>query len=349
MLENPANNDVLCLAVDAMGGDNAPYSVIAGAAIFIKEFPAVKFIFCGNEKKILPLLKKFSKLQEKSEIIHTTDYISSGEKPSVALRKGKNSSMRLAIEAVKNGEADAIISSGNTGALMVMSKLIFRPLDGIDRPAIGTILPTKKGSSILLDMGANSSCDATNLAQFAIMGDAFAKATLNKEDPSIGLLNIGSEELKGHEVIRVANQILNEEYTHLNYYGYVEGDDIMKGTADVIVTDGFTGNIALKSIEGTAKVVAGFLKTGFKASIISRIGFLLCALSLRKVFKTIDPRSHNGAMFLGLNGICVKSHGNADKIGFSNALKVTARLVKNQINNKIIDELKLNNNGNLEK
>jgi len=349
MLDNSTNNTPICLALDAMGGDHAPHSVVMGAAEFIKNHSNVTFLFFGDANQISPILNKFSKLKAKSEIIHTSDAVSSGEKPSVALRKGKNSSMRLAIEAVKSGSAHAVVSSGNTGALMIMSKLIFRSLDGIDRPAIGTIIPTKTGSSILLDMGANSACDATNLAQFAIMGEAFAKATLGLEEPSIGLLNIGSEELKGHEVIRVAHQTMNEDYKHINYYGYVEGDDIMKGTVDVIVTDGFTGNIALKSIEGTAKVITGFLKAGFKASIISRLGFLLSALSLKKVFKTIDPRNHNGAMFLGLNGICVKSHGNADKTGFSNALRITAKLVENKINDKIIEELKLNNNGTIEK
>lgn len=349
MSEKSANNSTVCLALDAMGGDNAPYSVIAGANIFNSKHPNIRFLFFGDKNKILPFLNKFPKLSNKSKIIHTTNVISSGEKPSTALRKGKNSSMRLAIEAVQDGSADAIVSAGNTGALMIMSKLIFKTLDGIDRPAIGTIMPTKKGSSILLDMGANYACDATNLTQFAVMGDAFAKASLNIEKPSVGLLNIGSEELKGHEVIRVAHQTMNEEYSHINYYGYVEGDDIMKGTVDVVVTDGFTGNIALKAIEGTAKIITQFLKLGFKASIISRIGFLFSALSLKKVFKKIDPSNHNGAMFLGLNGICIKSHGNADKVGFANALKVAAKLVESKINNKIIDELKFNSNDNIKK
>lgn len=332
------------LALDAMGGDNAPYCVIAGAALFAKEYKHVDFLLFGDKDIIEPIYAKFPILASRAVIEHTKDFIKPEEKPSIALRKGKKSSMRLAIEAVKSGQADAIISAGNTGALMVMSKLILKPLDGIDRPAIGTIIPSKIGSSLLLDMGANSACDAENLVQFAVMGDAFVRSALGKAKPSIGILNIGSEELKGHETIRVANQIITKKYTHLNYHGYVEGDELMTGVVDVIVTDGFTGNIALKTIEGTAKILKTFFKDGFKSSLLSRIGFLLSALSLKKVFKKIDPRNHNGAMFLGLNGISIKSHGNADKIGFSNALKVATNLIENKINHKIIKELKLINN-----
>ncbi len=332
------------LALDAMGGDNAPYSVISGAALFAKKNLNINFLLFGDQEKIKPILSKFPILSERAFVEHTAEFISAEEKPSVALRKGKNSSMRLAIESVKDGRAHAIISAGNTGALMVLSKLILKTLDGIDRPAIGTIIPTKIGSSLLLDMGANSSCVAENLVQFAVMGDAFAKAALNKEYPSIGLLNIGTEELKGHETVRVAHQIITDEYTHLNYHGYVEGDEIMTGVVDIIVTDGFTGNVALKAIEGTAKILKGFFKEAFRSSLLSKIGLVFSALSLKKVFQEIDPRNHNGAMFLGLNGISIKSHGNADKIGFSNALKVAVNLVENKINQKIIEELKLINN-----
>ena len=341
MFQETTNTPSFCLALDAMGGDNAPYSVIAGANLFLHKNNNVSFLLFGDQKKIIPILNKFSKLKQKAKIIHTDDRISSEEKPSVALRKGKKSSMRLAIEAVSKGEADAVVSAGNTGALMIMSKLIFRTLEGIDRPAIGTIIPTSKGgSSIFLDMGANATCNANNLTQFAIMGDAFAKAILKKTNPSIGLLNIGSEELKGDEIVRVTHQTINSEFPHLNYYGYVEGDDITKGTVDVVVTDGFTGNVALKAIEGTAKLISTFLKKGFKASIMSRVGFLCSALSLKKVFKKVDPRNHNGALFLGLNGICIKSHGNADKISFANALEVAEKVIENKINDKIIAELK---------
>ena len=332
------------LALDAMGGDNAPYSVIAGAALFAKNNVNVNFLLFGDQEKIKPIFAKFPILADRAVIEHTDEFISAEEKPSIAIRKSKKSSMRLAIEAVKNGKAHAVVSAGNTGALMALSKLILKTLDGIDRPAIGTIIPTKIGSSLLLDMGANSACGAENLVQFAVMGDAFAKAALNKEYPSIGLLNIGSEELKGHETVRVAHQIITDEYAHLNYHGYVEGDEIMTGVVDIIVTDGFTGNVALKAIEGTAKILKGFFKAAFNSSLLSKIGLVFSALSLKKVFQKIDPRNHNGAMFLGLNGISIKSHGNADKLGFANALKVAVNLVENKINQKIIVELKLINN-----
>ena len=333
------NKNIPCLALDAMGGDNAPHAVIAGANLFLKSNVKVKFIFFGDKAKILPILNKYPNLKSVATIEHTTDVISSEEQPSVALRRGKNSSMRLAIEAVKNGFADAVVSSGNTGALMVMSKLIFKTLDGIDRPAIGTIIPSIKGKIILLDMGANSVCDANNLAQFAVIGDALAKSALGLQEPSIGLLNIGSEELKGHEVIRVAHQLIASEHPHLNYKGYVEGDDIMKGSVDVVVTDGFTGNVTLKAMEGTSKFIKSLFKKGFNSSLISKIGMFLSSFSLKKVFSKIDPRNYNGAMFLGLNNICVKSHGNADEVGFCNAISVTEKLIRNKVNQKIIDEL----------
>ncbi len=292
MLSNDSiNNKEICLALDAMGGDNAPASVIFGSNIFAKTNPNAKFLFFGNQNKINPLLKKCPFLQGKSEVIHTDSVISPDDKASVALRKGRKSSMYLAIDAVKNKKADAIISAGNTGVLMAMSKLSFRTLEGIDRPAIATIMPSSKGKVILLDMGANVVCDENNLVQFAIMGDAFAKVSLKIEKPSIGLLNIGSEDLKGNEVVKSAHQIMSEErFKFLNYYGYVEGDDIMKGTTEIVVTDGFSGNIALKTIEGTAKFLTKMFKEGFKKSVFAKIGLLFAAYSLKKTFEKIDPR-----------------------------------------------------------
>ena len=334
----------ITFAIDAMGGDKAPQAIIAGTDLFLQQNPDIDFIFFGDKEQISPVLDNFPKLKKCAQITHTTDYISSAEKPSIALRKGKKSSMKLAIDAVKNGLADAIISAGNTGALMIMSKLALRSLDGVDRPAICTTMPSESanGSVIFLDMGANASCDAHNLAIFAVMGNAFAKVALACANPTIGLLNIGSEELKGNDTIKAAHQIISEEYTELNYKGYVEGDDILKGTVDVVVTDGFTGNITLKTIEGTSKTIKKFLKAGFNNSLLAKIGFLLSSFSLKKTFNKIDPRNHNGAMFLGLNGICIKSHGNADKVSFANALKVTLKLVKNQVNQQIIEQLKNN-------
>jgi glycerol-3-phosphate acyltransferase PlsX len=334
----------ITFAIDAMGGDNAPQAIIAGTDLFLQHNSNIDFMFFGDEEKILPILENFPKLKSHAKITHTKDCISSAEKPSIALRKGKKSSMKLAIDAVKDGAADAIISAGNTGALMIMSKLSLRSLDGVDRPAICTTMPSESenGSVVFLDMGANASCDAHNLAIFAVMGNAFAKVVLACKNPTIGLLNIGSEELKGNDTIKAANQIINEEYPNLNYKGYIEGDDILKGTVDIVVTDGFTGNITLKTIEGTSKTIKKFLKAGFNNSLLAKIGFLLSSFSLKKTFNKIDPRNHNGAMFLGLNGICIKSHGNADKVSFANALKVTLKLVKNQVNQQIIAQLKNN-------
>ena len=352
MINKAGNNKGLNLAVDVMGGDNAPTAIVEGCALALKRKPNIKFLLFGDQVKINQLLTKFDKLKQNAEIIHTDEKISAHEKPAIALRKGRKSSMQLAITAVKEGKADAIISAGNTGALMAMSKLSLRTLDGIDRPAIATILPTMKKPCVFLDMGANASCDANNLLQFAIMGDAFAKVTLGLESPSIGLLNIGSEDLKGNEVIKVTQQILQEEASHLNYYGYVEGDDIAAGTTDIIVTDGFTGNIALKAIEGTAKMCKLLLKKSYQRSIIAFLGYLLSRYSLRHSFKQMDPKNYNGAMFLGLNGIAIKSHGNADKKSFANAIKVAVELCENNINEKIIEELKLATpmqNDNIEK
>ena len=344
---------IYTLALDAMGGDNAPFAVIEGANIYATKLAKkanrqnrVKFLFYGNRELISPILKKYKALTNISKIIHTPEYISSSEKPSIALRKGTKSSMSLAIKAVKDKHADAIVSSGNTGALMAISKISFRTLEGVDRPAIGTIMPTERSSSILLDMGANVDCSGENLLQFAIMGDAFARAVLKLDKPSIGLLNIGTEESKGNETVRSAHKLLAAQQEYIHYHGYVEGNDIMKGTVDVIVTDGFSGNIALKSIEGAAKMVTKIFKEGFKASIFAKIGLLFCFFSIKKMGRKIDPRNHNGAMFLGLNGISIKSHGNSDGKGFANAIEVAVNLIANKINDKIIEELKLSKKAN---
>ena len=251
--------------------------------------------------------------------------------------------MRMAIEAVKNGDADAIVSSGNTGALMALSKICFKTLDGIDRPAIASIVPTVAGgASVLLDMGANSTCDANNILQFAVMGDAYARVILAKESPSLGLLNIGSEDMKGNDVVKLAHQLI-QEADFLNYKGYVEGNDITSGKVDIIATDGFTGNIALKAIEGTAVMCKHYLKKGFRSSPLSFLGFIFSSLSLKKVFSNLDPRNYNGGMFIGLNGITIKSHGCSDARGFANAVKVARKLVMNKINDKIIEEINQTN------
>lgn len=324
-----------------MGGDNAPQAVIDGASIIAKRNPDIHFLLCGDSAKITPLVQNCSALKSRHQLIHTEEYISSHEKPSVALRKGTNSSMRLAIDSVKKGEADVAVSAGNTGALMAISKVVLRPLPSIDRPAIVTSIPNqKKTATVLLDMGANVECGSDVLFQFAVMGHAFARAALKIEQPTIGILNVGSEDLKGSDAVKMASALLKESDLKDSFYGYVEGDDILKGTVDVVVTDGFSGNIALKAIEGTAKTISSLVKEGFKSSLISKLGYLLAGPAIKKATKTMDPRLHNGAMLVGLNGVVVKSHGGTDALGFSNAIKVAISLIENKINEQITEELK---------
>ncbi len=328
------------IALDAMGGDHAPKSVIRGAHLSLIHHPGIKFLIYGHKDQIEPLLKKHPQLEAVSEVFHTENAISMHEKPSVALRQGKDSSMQLAINAVKEGHADAAVSGGNTGALMAMSKLTLRTLPGIDRPAICSLFPTKKGQSVMLDLGANSECGADNLFQFAIMGEAFARAVLGVKQPTIGLLNIGSEAGKGVDSVRAASEMLTLTKLPIKYLGFVEGNDIPAGTADVIVTDGFTGNIALKMAEGVAKLSAEYIKMGLTSSIFAKVGAMMAKPALKSIFKKIDPRAHNGAMFLGLNGIVVKSHGSMDDVGFSHAIDVAADLIKGKINQRIVEEIR---------
>jgi glycerol-3-phosphate acyltransferase PlsX len=324
-----------------MGGDRAPQIVIEGADIIASSNHNVHFLFFGDERKITRIIQNCRYLKGRYTLHHTEEFISADEKPSNALRRGTKSSMRLAIDSVKNGEAEVIISAGNTGALMAMSKIVLRPLSGIDRPAIVTSIPNKKKKgTVFLDMGANVECDADVLFQFAVMGHAFARVVLKIANPKIGILNVGSEEAKGHEDVKNVAIMLRESHLKDDFYGYVEGDDITKGTVDVVVTDGFTGNITLKAIEGAVKLVSGVIKEGFQSSIWSKIGYLFASVSITKATKDMDPRVHNGAMLVGLNGVVVKSHGSTDAFGFSNAIKVAISLVENNINEQIMNEIK---------
>jgi phosphate acyltransferase len=324
-----------------MGGDNAPRIVIEGANIIAASNSDIRFLLFGDSKKITPILQGCSSLKDRFTLFHTDEFISADEKPSIALRKGTKSSMRLAINAVKDGDADVIVSAGNTGALMAIAKIVLRPLPSIDRPAIVTSIPNqKKKATVLLDMGANVECNSDVLYQFAIMGHAFAKVVLKIDKPSIGILNVGSEDLKGSDAVRSASLLLRESDLKDYFYGYVEGDDITKGTVDVVVTDGFCGNITLKAIEGTSKLISGLIKEGFMSSVFSKLGYLLAGPSIQRATKIMDPRAHNGAMLVGLNGVVVKSHGSTDAIGFSNAIKVAISLVENKINEQITEELK---------
>lgn len=323
-----------------MGGDNAPGIVVKGADFARRRFPNVRFLMFGDEDRIRPLLKRRKRLSAITEIRHTEDAIGNDVKASVALRRGRNSSMQLAINAVRDGDAAGVVSAGNTGALMAMSKLTLRMLPGIERPAIAAIFPTMRGESVMLDLGANVECDAENLVQFAIMGEVFARTVLGLVKPTCALLNVGTEEVKGHAEIQQAAAYLRQMKGTISFQGFVEGDDIASGTADVIVADGFTGNVALKTTEGTARLIKEFLGDAFRSSLASRIGFLLARRGLRKMRARIDPRRYNGAMFVGLSGIAVKSHGGTDAFGFANAIGVAIDMAANGFNEKITEGLR---------
>lgn len=320
----------LAISLDAMGGDNAPEMVIRGADIARQRFPDARFIFFGDETRIKPMIDRLPGLTAVSEVRHAETEVKMDDKPGQALRTGRGSSMRLAIDAVHRGEASAIVSAGNTGALMAMAKFVLRTLPGIDRPAIASFFPTTRSESVMLDLGANVQCDATSLVQFAIMGCVFARTVLGVREPTIGLLNVGTEEMKGHEEVRGAAQILRAA-PHLPgiFHGFVEGDDIARGTVDVVVTDGFTGNVALKTIEGTVKLYGQFLRQSFKSSWLAGLGYLMARPALNALRARVDPRRYNGAIFMGLNGICVKSHGGTDAFGFANAIGVAVDMVAN--------------------
>jgi len=334
----------IVIALDAMGGDYAPVAVIDGAheALFTNKQAdpevSLEYIIFGNEEILAPLINKFPELKAASTLVHSEQVVASEDRPSYALRNSKHTSMGMAINAVKHQEAHAVVSSGNTGALMAIAKVTLRTLPGIARPAIIGLLPTIDYKVVALDLGANAECEADNLVQFAIMGDAFAKVMLNKVKPSIGLLNIGSEEIKGNDTIKLASQILSSQEC-LNFYGFVEADDITKGVVDVVVADGFSGNIAIKMAEGTGYLCRQLLERAFKSSIFAKLGFLLAKKALKDTFKSIDGRYYNGAMLVGLNGVVVKSHGGADKIAFANAINTAVELSKHNINQKIIQEI----------
>ncbi|MDC3116338.1 phosphate acyltransferase PlsX [Alphaproteobacteria bacterium] len=315
------------LSLDAMGGDNAPQIIVDGAAQSKIRHPYLKFSFFGNKYKLLPLISSLESLKE-SEIIHTDETIDANEKPSIAVRKGGNSSMGMAIKSVKSGKADAIVSAGNTGALMAMAKLFLRPIEGINRPAIAAYFPTIKGESCMLDLGANIECDAKNLVQFAFMGQAFANIVMGVDNPSISLLNIGEEEQKGLDYIKEASKILSSFKSQINYTGFIEGDKIAQGVSDVIIADGFIGNVSLKTAEGTALLVTSYLKKALSSSLSSKIGYLFAKKAIKDFRLQMDPRKYNGAVFLGLNAIAVKSHGGTDAFGFANAICVAVDMVK---------------------
>lgn len=331
----------LPIALDAMGGDHAPQSVVEGAELALKKLPELKFLFFGDEATLAALLQKYPKLQSVSEIIHCEDKIADDAKPSLALRQSKNSSMRKAIEAVQEGSAVAAVSGGNTGAMMAIAKLVLKTLPGINRPAAASLLPTRKGNIVALDLGANLECSAEELFQFAIMGDAYARAVLGLEYPRVALLNVGEEDNKGHPEIREAAQMLRECDFDINFCGFVEGTHILQGAVDVVVSDGFTGNVMLKTAEGTARLMGEFIKDAFNSNICTKLSYLMARPALKAMRKKLDPRRYNGAMFLGLNGVVVKSHGGSDEYAVSFAIRSAAELAKHRTNQRIIEELTL--------
>jgi phosphate acyltransferase len=320
------------IALDAMGGDHGPSVVIPAAAIALIRHPQMHFVLVGDRALIEPELKAHEALVKKSEIIHTDVAIAMDAKPSQALRRGRyRSSMWLALEAVKDGRANAAVSAGNTGALMVMAKFCLKTLEGVDRPAIAAIWPTVESECIVLDVGANVGADSRQLVEFALMGAGMARALFGIDRPSVGLLNIGVEEVKGVDEIRKAATVLKEAPLPIRYHGFVEGDDVGRGAVDVVVTDGFTGNIALKTAEGTAKQIGEYLRAAMGRSILARMGAVLAQGAFRALKEKMDPRQLNGGIFLGLNGIVVKSHGGTDATGFASAIDLAYDMASSDV------------------
>jgi phosphate acyltransferase len=329
-------NDSITLALDAMGGDIGPEVVVGGAALSAGRNSKLRIIFFGDQAAIETEVSKYPNLKSMCEIRHAEISIAMDDKPSQALRRGRyKSGMWLAIDSVHKGETAAIVSAGNTGALMAMSRFILRTLPGIERPAIAAIWPTITRASVVLDVGATVGADARQLVEFAIMGEAMASCLFGIEQPTVGLLNIGVEEVKGNEDVREAARLLREMNLPLHYKGFVEGDDIGKGTVDVVVTEGFTGNVALKTAEGTAKQLTTVLRGAMKSSLFSKIGAVFARGAFNILKDRMDPRKHNGGVFLGLNGVVVKSHGGTDALGFATAIDVAVDMVRNGLVAKI--------------
>jgi phosphate acyltransferase len=324
------------LAIDAMGGDAAPEAVLDGLELAAERHPGARFLLVGDEARVGAALARRKRAAKVCSLRHAPEVISGDLKPTVALRM-RGSSMRLAIDAVASGEAAGVVSAGNTGALMALAKIVIKTMPEIDRPALAAIGPSARGDVVLLDLGANVQCDARNLVEFAIMGDAFARVALGLTMPSIGLLNVGSEELKGDDRVRAAAEILRDSHIGAQFRGFIEGHDITAGTVDVVVTDGFTGNVALKTGEGALKLMRDLLRQVFTSSIPARLGYLLARPALDRLREWMDPRRYNGAILLGLNGVVVKSHGGTDALGFAHAVDVAMDMVTHGYNDRIKD------------
>jgi len=325
----------LTVSIDAMGGDAGPGTVVSALLKTIQRHTDVNFILHGDEAQLKGIVARQPKLAGRVAVRHAPGRVTMEDKPSYVLRRGKDTSMWHTINTVKTGAADVAVSAGNTGALMAVSMFGLGIIDGISRPAIAVIWPTLKGQCVVLDVGANVSATEEQLVDFAVMGEAFAHVVFGLAKPTVGILNVGAEEQKGHEGVRGASQILRESNLPMAFYGFVEGDDISKGTVDVVVTDGFTGNIALKTAEGTARLVGSWLRQALRRSLFSKFGAVIASGALNALKRKMDPRAQNGGVFLGLNGIVVKSHGSADAVGFASAVDLAIDMARADLNARI--------------
>ena len=332
-------SDFIKIAVDAMGGDNSPHKIIDGIVLNNKSNKENFFYIFGNQKKILDSLN--NRIDNKYyKIINTENFVKSTDSPLEAAKRGKYTSMWMAVDSVKNKQADIVISAGNTGALLVIAKLNLKMIENIDKPALSALWPNKKGMSVVLDLGANIECSSKNLVDFAIMGSSLYKSLYPENNPNVAILNIGSEELKGNDIIKETYHILNNrKSSSFDFSGYIEGNELMNGDVNVIVSDGFTGNVALKTAEGTANFITDELKKALSGSIISKISSLMNISNLKKFKQRLDPRLYNGAIFIGLDTPVVKSHGGTDSVGFSNSLSVCNRIIKGNLINKINENI----------
>ena len=329
------------LSIDAMGGDGGPEVILPGAGIALERCPDIRYEIFGKIEQVKPILETLPRLKDASSVHHCEIAVSMDDKPSQALRQGRwKSSMWKALEAAKEGDAGAVVSAGNTGALMAMAKFCLRPMPDIERPAIAAIWPTMRGESIILDVGATIGADAQQLIDYAILGGAMARAVFGIERPSVGLLNVGVEEVKGLEEIKTAGRMLREhDLASIDYFGFVEGDDLGKGTVDVVVTEGFSGNIALKTAEGTARQISQYLRSAMSRTIQAQLGYLLARPAFDRLKEKMDPRKVNGGVFLGLNGLVIKSHGGTDAEGFAAAVELAYDMVRNDLMNRISTDL----------
>ena len=329
----------IVVSVDGMGGDNAPQAVIDGLALAHIRHPRAKFLLHGDHARLQAILLTRPALKNATQIVHCDDVVGMDDKPSQALRRGRNTSMWRAIDSVRSKEAQVMVSAGTTGALMAMAKVQLRTVPGLSRPAIAAIWPTIRGQSIVLDVGANIDTDARQLFDFALIGEAYARVVLGLERPSIGLLNVGAEEMKGNEAVKAAAAALKSSGLPLRFYGFVEGDDISTGTVDVVVTSGFTGNVALKAAEGTARLIGHYIKSAMARSFLSRIGYVFARPGFNVLRQKLDPRAVNGGVFLGLNGVVVKSHGGTDGVGFATALDLAVDMGGSDFVQRVADAM----------